>query len=305
MKYKIKSQLYSDAEAQMKGTAQVLDDCGPSSMAAAVAWASGYRLDPTAADGVAAKAKATGKVEKQGVSDNGSSLADLIKTANVLGGKARWAKSWEDAITAAKGGAALGIWVEAPVGYPEHAKSAWQKRWERWWWVKQNQPKRTYGHMTSAGWCADHGWQWADPTMDERDPKEQYAAIVTEADILALADSKRVTGKHVAPPFKHVIIITAPAAAPAPTPAAPATIPVQAPSSPVEAPAAPTAAPTPAAAKAPAAPRIPRTPATSANPRAELRDVLKQIERMPWGPAKRDAWAHVEALKLQIAREDK
>jgi hypothetical protein len=295
MKYAIKSQLYSDAEAQLKGAAQVLDDCGPSSIAAAVAWASGYHLNPTASDGVAAKAKATGRTEKQGVSDNGSSLSDLAKTAVALGGHARWAKSWEDAIAAAKAGAALGIWVEAPVGYPEHAKSEWQKRWERWWWIKQNQPKRTYGHMTSAGWCADHGWQWADPTMDERNPKEQYAAIVTEADILALADSKRVTGKHVAPAFKHVLIVTAPRAAAAPT----ANEPVQAPTQPVEASKPAPKAPTPPA------PRVQREPAKSADPRAELRSVLKQIERMPWGPAKRAAWAHVEALKLQINKEAK
>lgn len=295
MKYVVKSQLYSDAEAQKKGTEQVLDDCGPSSMAAAVAWASGYHLNPTASDGVAAKAKATGRVERQGVSDNGSSLSELAKTVVALGGHARWAKSWDDAIAAAKAGAALGIWVEAPVGYPEHAKSTWHKKWESWWWVKQNDPKRTYGHMTSAGWCADHGWQWADPTMDERNPKEQYGAIVTEADILALADSKRVTGKHVAPAYKHVIIITAPRAVAAPE--TPATTPVEAPTQPVAAP-----APAPKV-KTPPPPRVPREAAKSADPRAELRTVLKQIERMPWGPAKRAAWAHVEALKLQINGE--
>ena len=208
MKMQIKSQLYSDAEAQKKGAEQILDDCGPSSMSAAVAWATGYALNPSAADGVAAKAKATGRVERQGVSDNGSNLADLIKTVRALGANARWAKSWEDAMTAAKAGAALGIWVEAPVGYPAHAKSTWQRKWEAWWWVKQKQPTRTYGHMTSAAWCADHGWQWADPTMDERNSKEQYAALVTEDDILALADSKRVTKKDIAPPYKHLIIVT-------------------------------------------------------------------------------------------------
>jgi hypothetical protein len=50
---------------------------------------------------------------------------------------------------------------------------------------------------------------------------------------------------------------------------------------------------------------VQREPAKSADPRAELRSVLKQIERMPWGPAKRAAWAHVEALKLQINKEAK
>jgi len=217
-RYQVKSQLYSDDEAQRKGTAQILDDCGPSSISAAVAWATQYEINPSAADGVAAKAKATGLVEQQGKSDNGSSLADLIKTARVLGADARWAKSWDDAVAAAKAGAAIGVWVDAPKGYPEHAKSKWHKRWERWWWLKQKQPTRTYGHMTSAGWCADHGWQWADPTQDERDPAEKYAWLVSEAELKAIASGKP-GAIHT-----HLIIITAKrkAATPVTTPKAPA-----------------------------------------------------------------------------------
>ncbi len=69
MKMRIKSQLYSDAEAQKKVGA-ILDDCGPSSAAAAVAYVNNYAPDLQASDGVAAKARATGFTEKQGVSDN-------------------------------------------------------------------------------------------------------------------------------------------------------------------------------------------------------------------------------------------
>ena len=203
MLMRIKSQLYSDAESQKKGAEQILDDCGPSSMSAAVAWATGYALNPSAADGVAAKAKATGRVEKQGVSDNGSSLADLIKTVRALGANARWAKSWEDAMTAAKAGAALGIWVESPVGYPAHAKSTWQRKWEAWWWVKQKQPNRTYGHMTSASYDADaQTLQFADPTFDEKNPKEQFAVPITEADLKAIASGKPGS------PASHIVIVT-------------------------------------------------------------------------------------------------
>jgi len=79
MKFKVKSQL----DHVEKGG--ILDDCGPSSTAAAVAWASKYVVDPSAGDGIKAKAKATGFVEKEGVSDNGTSLGDLIKTAKELG----------------------------------------------------------------------------------------------------------------------------------------------------------------------------------------------------------------------------
>ena len=74
MKYKVKSQLYADAEAQLKGSKQILDDCTWSSCAAAVSWASGYTVDYTAAQGVAAFEKATGRKDKQGISDAGGSL---------------------------------------------------------------------------------------------------------------------------------------------------------------------------------------------------------------------------------------
>lgn len=253
-RYQVKSQLYSDDEAQRKGAAQVLDDCGPSSISAAVAWATQYEINPSAADGVAAKAKATGRKEQQGKSDNGSSLADLIKTARVLGADARWAKSWDDAVAAAKAGAALGVWVQAPKGYPKHAKSKWHLKWERWWWVKQKQPNRTYGHMCSAGWHADHGWQFADPTQDERDPAEKYAFKISEAELKAIASGKP-GAIHT-----HLIIITAKrkAATPVTTPKAPetttpkATPPAQTAAPQAPAPAAP---PTPAPAPARKAPR--------------------------------------------------
>jgi len=199
MRLLVKSQLYTDKEAIKQG---ILDDCGPSAIACAVSWASKYEVDYTAAQGVAAKAKATKRVEKQGVSDNGSSLADLIKTATVLGASARYAKSWKDAIDSAKSGAALGVWVQAPIGYPKTARSKWHLRWERWWWVKQKQTTRTYGHMTTAAYDATDGWQWADPTQDERDSAERYAFKITEADLLAIAKGKPGAA------HKHIIIIT-------------------------------------------------------------------------------------------------
>ena len=101
MKMRIKSQLYSDAEAQRKVGA-ILDDCGPSSAAAAVAYVNGYNPDLQASDGVAAKARATGFTEKQGVSDNGSSLPELMKTVRELGGKARPADTFAEAVEAAR-----------------------------------------------------------------------------------------------------------------------------------------------------------------------------------------------------------
>jgi hypothetical protein len=229
VQYRVKSQLYSDAEAQKKKGA-ILDDCGPSSAAAAVSWASGYTADFSAADGVAAKATATGKKEKQGVSDNGSSLPELIKTVKVLGGSARPAKSWADAMEAGRQGAALIIWVQQAVGYDPAVKiSKWHEVWKSYW--NKTDPKIVkagYGHMTSAGWSQDLGWQWACPTRDDRKKSEQFGVQVTEAQLRAIASSK-VKVKQAGADYKCVVIVThpgkvaevpvvAPASAPAPAP---------------------------------------------------------------------------------------
>lgn len=233
LRYKVKSQL----DHEEKGG--ILDDCGPSSMAAAVSWVFKYApgKDFSAADGIKAKEKATGHIDKQGVSDNGSSLGDLIKTARVLGAEARWATSWEDAVAAAKKGSALGVWVQQPIGYPAGVEiSAWHKKWAKWWGPGgggfKKDPKHIkegYGHMTSAVWDPEFGWQWACPTRSGKGA-EQFGVQVTEEQLKQIADSKRISGKHVAPAFKHVIIISAPKgwvapaapAAPAPAPVAPA-----------------------------------------------------------------------------------
>jgi hypothetical protein len=240
MQYRVKSQLYSDAEAKLKGAKQVLDDCTWSSCAATVSWASGYTVDYTAAQGVAAFEKATGRKDKQGVSDAGGSLKEAAQTIAVLGGKARYAKSWDDAVTAAKGGAALMVWVQQPLGYPDIHISKWHDAWKKWWWVKQKQPTRTYGHMTSAAWCEDHGWQWACPTRDEKVAAEKYGVPVTEAQLRQIANSKVKAGK-VAVDYKCLLIVThpgkvtAPVATPVVAQVAP-TINVEAPRKPVEAP---------------------------------------------------------------------
>ena len=241
LRYRVKSQLYSDQEAIKQG---ILDDCGPSSMAAAVSWVFKYTPghDYSASEGVAAKAKATGRVEKQGVSDNGSSLGDLIKTARVLGAEARFATSWEEVIKAAKAGSALGVWVQQPVGYPADLEvSDWHVRWAKWWTKKDPKHfKEGYGHMTSAVWDPEFGWQWACPTRSGKG-KEEFGVQISEETLLKLADSKRVSKAHVAPAFKHVIIISAPKGWVAPKPAAaPVAAPVAKPV--VPAPAAPVVA---------------------------------------------------------------
>ena len=244
MQYRVKSQLYSDAEAKQKGAKQVLDDCTWSSCAAAVSWASGYTVDYTAAQGVAAFEKATGRKDKQGISDAGGSLKEAAQTVAVLGGRARYAKSWADAVAAAKAGAALIVWVQQPIGYPAGvAISKWHDGWRRYW-TKKDPKKITdgYGHMTSAGWCADHGWQWACPTRDEKVAAEKFGVPVTEEQLKQIANSKFKAGKA-GVDYKCILIVTHPGKVAAPAPvAAPVvaqvapTINVEAPRKPVEAP---------------------------------------------------------------------
>jgi hypothetical protein len=227
MQYKVKSQLYSDSEARLKGANQVLDDCTWASCAAAVSWASGYTVDYTAAQGVAAFEKATGRKDKQGVSDAGGSLSEAAKTIAVLGGKARYAKSWADAVAAARNGAALMVWVQQPVGYPAVKISAWHDRWNKWWSKqKPEKIKLGYGHMTSAGWCADHGWQWACPTRDEKVAAEKFGVPVTEEQLKQIANSK-VKAKKVKVDYKCLLIVTHPGKVSAPSPVVvPVTVPV-------------------------------------------------------------------------------
>ena len=301
MKYKVKSQLYSDAEAQLKGSKQILDDCTWSSCAAAVSWASGYTVEYSAADGVAAQKAALKRVDKQGVSDNGGSLPEAVKVIAHLGGKARYAKSWEDAVAAAKGGAALMVWVQAgPAFYPAGVKvSAWHDRWFKWW-SKHSPAKITagYGHMTSAGYDDVDGWQWACPTRDEKVAAEKYGVPVTEAQLRQIANSK-VKAKKVAVDYKCLLIVTHPgkkAAAPAPVAASVAVAPVV--------PVAPTPAPAPKiAVEAPRSHAEPRKVAEGTKTPDAVQAQLDQIGKADWGAIAADGLAVINAAAAATRKE--
>lgn len=217
MKFRVKSQL----DHIEKGG--ILDDCGPSSVAALIAWASAYQVDPSAADGIAMKKKITGQKDIDGKSDNGSSLAQLIQVARGFGAKARYAKSWDDVVESAKKGAGIGVWVEQPAGYPEGQEvSAWHEKWKKWWWVKQKQPGRTYGHFTAAGFDVEEGtWYWACPTRSGKGA-EAFGVKISEANLRKIADSKRVSGKTKTPDYRHTIIVEWPGRTVAPVPTTPA-----------------------------------------------------------------------------------
>jgi hypothetical protein len=301
VKYKVKSQLYADAEAQLKGAKQILDDCTWSSCAAAVSWASGYTVDYTAAQGVAAFEKATGRKDKQGISDAGGSLKEAAQTIAVLGGKARYAKSWEDAVAAAKAGAALMVWVQQPIGYPAGVPiSKWHDGWKRYW-TKTDPKKITdgYGHMTSAGYDPVDGWQWACPTRDEKVAAEKYGVPVTEAQLRQIANSK-VKAKKVAVDYKCLLIVTHPGKVAAPAPvAAPVVVPA-----PVVAPVvAPTPAPT-IVVQAPTshAKEVPVT--KKAKTAAVIADAEAALLRVDWDEKSKEAVnALVEAAKASNGKK--
>jgi hypothetical protein len=300
VKYRVASQLYSDAESQLKGAKQILDDCTWSSCAAVIGWSSGYAVSPTAADAVIAMKKITGRKDVQGKSDNGGSLAEAVKVIAHFGGKARYAKSWEDAVAAAKNGAALMVWVQQAVDYPAGVKiSAWHDRWHKWW--SKHQPAKIaagYGHMTSAGYDDVDGWQWACPTRDEKVAAEKYGVPVTEAQLRQIANSK-VKAKKVKVDYKCLLIVTHPgkkAAAPAPAAAPVATTPVV--------PTAPTPAPAPKiAVEAPRSHAEPRKVAKGTKTPDAVQAQLDQIGKADWGAIAADGLAVINAAAAATRKE--
>lgn len=301
MKYRVASQLYSDAESQLKGAKQILDDCTWSSCAAAIGWSSAYTVSPTAADAVIAMKKITGRKDVQGKSDNGGSLAEAVKVIAHFGGKARYAKSWEDAVAAAKNGAALMVWVQQAVDYPAGVRiSAWHDRWHKWW--SKHQPAKIaagYGHMTSAGYDDVDGWQWACPTRDEKVAAEKYGVPVTLEQLRQIANSKVKAGKLKAD-FKALLIVTHPGKVAAPAPVA---APVATPA-PVVAP-APTPAPAPRiAVEAPRSHAEPRKVAQGTKtPPDAVQAQLDQIGKADWGAIAADGLAVLNAAAAATGKE--
>jgi hypothetical protein len=180
-------------------TGGILDDCGPASAACAASWVTGK--DISAGEGIAAKKRATGAPDRPGVSDNGSSLAQLAKTVKELGARSRYPDDWQDATQAAKTGAALIINVQAPRGYPDQALSKWHRNWVKYW--NKHDPLAAsagYGHMIAVAFDSVIGWQLADPTFSGKG-KEKHAAVVSAQDVRAVASGKGDA------PHKRVLVV--------------------------------------------------------------------------------------------------
>ena len=119
------------------------------------------------------------------------------------------------------------VWVQQPIGYPPEVPiSKWHDGWRRYWTkTDPSKVKAGYGHMTSASWCEDHGFQWACPTRNDRDAVEKYAVPVTESQLRTIAKSK-MNARKLKSDFAALLIVTYPKKATAPAPvAAPVAVP--------------------------------------------------------------------------------
>jgi hypothetical protein len=187
------------------------------------------------------------------------------------------------------------VWVQQPVGYPTDIHiSKWHDVWVKWY--TKTDPahlKAGYGHMTSAGWCEDHGWQWACPTRDEKVAAEKYGVPVTEAQLRQIANSK-VKAKKVAVDYKCLLIVTHPGKVAAPVPvAAPVVAPVS----------APAAAPT-IVVQAPTSHPKEVPMAKSTKTAAVIADAEAALQRVDWDDKGKEAFsALVEAAKASNGKK--
>lgn len=186
MKLQVKSQLPHIE----KGL--ILDDCGPSSAAAAASWVHEYKKDFTALDGIKAAAKA-GRVDKDGRAD-GTNFPDLVKALKHLECEAGYPADWSNVLMAGKNGRALIVNVQAPIGYPAHAidANAFAK--------KLKKSGMSWGHMVCVSFHPEVGWQLADPTMTGKG-KEKFGVVISESEFRAIAASKGDA------PFKRCLIV--------------------------------------------------------------------------------------------------
>jgi hypothetical protein len=262
-------------------------------------------VDYTAAQGVAAFEKATGRKDKQGISDAGGSLKEAAQTIAVLGGKARYAKSWEDAVAAAKAGAALIIHAQqGPTFYPAGVKiSKWHEGWQRYWTkTDPSKVKAGYGHCVSAAYGEVDGvdtFQFCCPTRDEKVAAEKYAVPVSEAQLRQIANSKVKAGVYKAE-YKAILIVTHPGKVAAPAPvAAPVVVPA-----PVVAPVvAPAPAPT-IVVQAPTSHAKEVPMAKSTKTAAVIADAEAALQRVDWDDKGKEAFsALVEAAKASNGKK--
>lgn len=180
-----------------------MDDCAWATLACAANHLTGSKITCKEATAIG---ETVGRHDRDGFPDP-TSLAQLVLGAKKVGLVARWAKSWDDVMTAMKAGAVIGINVEQAKNYPAVTMSTWHRLREK------RKPNTPYGHMTCAV-TGDIGAQWACPTMTGKG-KEANAVPVTLGQLKQIASSKGDA------PHKRCLIFTRKPAVPPTKPVAP------------------------------------------------------------------------------------
>ena len=172
--------LRSQVPLTEKDGAKWMDDCGPTSLAMAVGWASKYEKFPTAQEGWEAAAKA-GRVDRPDKPDP-TTFAQLIKAAKKFGAETEYVQSCPDMLRKAQKGAAIILNIQASeTVIPAKAISKWQKK------NFASQPKNfSYGHYVVLAHDGT-GWLYACPTMRA---KTEQAVRLTQGEVNLLALSK-------------------------------------------------------------------------------------------------------------------
>jgi hypothetical protein len=175
-------QIRSQIPLTEKDGAKWMDDCGPTSLAMAIGWATAYAQFPTAQEAWVMVGKA-GRVDRPDKPDP-TTFAQLIKAAKKFGMATEYVKSCPDMLRKAKAGAAIILNIQASeTVIPARAISKWQRK------SFASQPKNfSYGHYVVLVHDGQ-GWLYACPTMNAK--KEAPVRLTQqEVDMLALSKGK-------------------------------------------------------------------------------------------------------------------
>ena len=165
----MKLRVYSQLPYAEKG---LIDDCGPSALAAAIAFSSKGLLDPGVKASIDAAGKA-GRVDRFGKSD-GTSFAQIVAAGKYLGASVVVAPTWAKALSSMKAGNAILVAFRAPLATPKNAISIWQKG------NAKRHPGHSYAHLATMAWV-DGAIVCADPTMSGKGV-EEFGVPITEAE---------------------------------------------------------------------------------------------------------------------------
>ena len=196
----------------------LIDDCGPSALAAAIYHSSKGAQNPGVDGCIIAAAKA-GRKDTDGKSE-GTTFAQITAAAKFVDASLVLAPNWAKTVAAMKSGKAVCIAFRAPIATPKNAISAWQKG------SMKRHPGHTYAHYATLA-IVDGQFVFADPTMSGKGA-EEFGVVITEAEAKTLAHwGIAEENAHRATPMAWICTTKKVATAPAPAPvAAPAGVPL-------------------------------------------------------------------------------